>query len=154
MRADRILTLLIVASVVLALVATLHPSWRGGRGSRSDPGSQIKLGIPPSDEVRVRLRRIENKTLVIQRLDVGELTLFEAAAAFHHLNLHPRRGAGPPGPVGAGTPGAPHRSRRGAAAQPHPGGVIRRPFTTGSYDQRPVLPAGRHGGAPSVSRRV
>jgi hypothetical protein len=89
MRADRILTLLIVASVVLALVATLHPSWRGGRGSRSDPGSQIKLVIPPSDEVRVRLRRIENKTLIIQRLDVGELTLFEAAAAFHHLNTTP-----------------------------------------------------------------
>jgi hypothetical protein len=80
---------LIVASGLLALLAALCPGWVGGRGSSNDPLPTIGMGLPAAKEVTIRIRRIRMKKLIIQRLDAGELTLFEAAAAFQQLNSTP-----------------------------------------------------------------
>ena len=81
--------MLIVMSVLLAALTSLHPEWVTGRAARTTDRPKMGLVLPAGREVRVRTGRIERKDQAILRLYAGELTLFQTAALFQHLNATP-----------------------------------------------------------------
>ena len=89
MKANRILTVLIVLACVLSTVVALRPGWLNCQWSRECSGPTQRTILPADGLTVARVRRLELKGAAIQRLRTGELTLFETAAVFGQLNALP-----------------------------------------------------------------
>jgi hypothetical protein len=88
MKANRLLTVLILLACALATVVALRPAWLGCRWSREGAGV-MRPCLPPDELSGARVRRLMMKGLAVQQLAAGELTLFETAALFGQLNSLP-----------------------------------------------------------------
>jgi hypothetical protein len=88
MKADRLLTALILGCCLLAGGVVLYPTVQGGEPKeRAD--EFMPVTIPADDRTAVRVRRIDRKMVVVRRLLDGDLTLVEAGALFRDLNACP-----------------------------------------------------------------
>lgn len=86
--ASRLLTALVLIAGLMAVAVVFRPDWVGAPRAAASPGAS-SLITGPDERLMALAKRMRSKAQVVWQLLDGDLSLFDAAAAFRFLNDYP-----------------------------------------------------------------